>query len=137
MSEKNRRCPRLGNEPEESSFYEGHGLANSFAPGCGGCGSISGDEFMKFVREGGEVGGSDKNYKVYLDKDTGTPSEMITESTGHGSRSYVKQGTGVQHAKFYFQHLTRAQQQEFVDLWNAGKVKHSLYVMPYFMEAVK
>lgn len=136
-------CPRvLGqncvdpNRPPH--FSEGRGLVNSFAPGCDGCGSISGDDFMAFVREGGRVDGSDKNYKVYLEKDTGTPYETIkTVHTTPDGRTYEghqpKQGTGVQHAKFYWMHLTREQQQEFVDLWNEKKVNHSLYVRPYFM----
>ena len=132
-------CPRvLGqncvdpNRPP--TFSEGRGLVNSFAPGCDGCGSISGDEFMKFVREGGKVDGSDKNYKVYLEKDTGKPSEMLHEKTDYGELYRPKQGTGIQHAKFYWMHLTREQQQEFVDLWNEKKINHSLYVRPYFME---
>ena len=131
-------CPRvLGQncvDPNRlPTFSEGRGLANSFAPGCDGCGSISGDEFMKFVREGGVVHGSDKNYKVYLEKDTGKPSETIRKKTEYGESISTKQGTGIQHAKFYWMHLTREQQEEFVYLWNEKKVNHTLYVRPFFM----
>lgn len=80
---------------------------------CSYCGSIHPDEFMQAVRDGVEIGPTDKNYKAYLS------------------------GPGFDNAKFYFQHLSEAQMQEFVELLNAKSVKIGLpghfYTRPYFI----
>jgi hypothetical protein len=124
--------------PGPDRYRRNGGMVNSFAPGCTFCGSISGAEFLRYVREGNLVGGSDKSYKVYLEKDSGKPSITIkkTKKVPGGGKYEIhepKPGTGIMHAKFYFQHLSDTQRAEFVSLWNLGKVKHRLYVRPYFM----
>lgn len=79
---------------------------------CSFCGSITADAFMEHVRAGGELGPTDKNYKVYV----GRSGAM---------------------GKFYFQHLDEAGCREFVDLLNAKRVAigypHRFYVLPYFV----
>lgn len=141
------RCPRRDEMPGSDERYPGPdefgprmSMTNGWSPGCTYCGSISGDAFMEFVRAGGTVVGTDKNYKAYVEKDTGVPAERYHETVTapHGGTyevSGVKDGTGIQNGKFYYQHLSQEQRQEFIDLYNAGKVNHSLYVWPFFMGA--
>lgn len=108
------RCPRRGEsgwgrtDEELPDTYRGTSMVNGWAPGCSYCGSVSGDDFMTFVRDGHSVQGTDKSYKAYVPK-------------------------GEQNGKFYFQHLSEEQRVEFVELFNAGRVSHDLYVLPFFM----
>ena len=80
--------------------------------GCSYCGSVSQEAFLAFVEAGGEVGPTDKNYKVYL----------------HGDNAPG--------GKFYFYHLNKAGVERFIELYNAQKIKFGfpghLYVLPYF-----
>ncbi len=62
---------------------------------CSFCGSLHPDDFMHAARDGVEVGPTDKSYKVYVDQ-------------AHGG------------SKFYFQHLSPEQRQEFIQLLNDG-----------------
>lgn len=64
---------------------------------CSYCGSVSPEQFIEYLKDGGELGVTDKNYKAYLG-DAGT-------------------------GKFYYQHLSVEQRHEFIDLLNARKVK--------------
>lgn len=81
---------------------------------CSYCGSFSEDEFMAEL-ESGELtlSPTDKGYKAYANS---------------SKRSYQK---------FYFQHLTEAQQGRFIELLNEGKVKFGepghFYVLPFFV----
>lgn len=76
---------------------------------CSYCGSMHPDDLFTEIENGHELGPTDKNYKVYV-----------------GGRG-----------KFYFQHLDSDQQQRFIDLLNAGKMKIGMpghfYSMPFFM----
>lgn len=94
---------------------------------CSYCGSVSGDAFMAFVRAGGEVGPTDKNYKAYL-HDTKDDSGLTVRIKAPGM-------------KFYFQHLSEEQKMEFIDLLNAGKVRVGypghFYRLPYFCQRVE
>jgi hypothetical protein len=82
---------------------------------CSYCGSLNGDILMARIEAGTIfLEGSDKNYKVYIKATDGSePLKAI---------------------KFYFQHLSEEQMKRFVELWNEKCIKHSLYVMPYFMQ---
>jgi hypothetical protein len=84
-------APRFAatDDPTPDDYNAKHGMSNSFAPGCTYCGSISGEDFIAYVRSGGVVGGSDKNYKVYLERATGTPAvtEERVETTPQGAYS--------------------------------------------------
>jgi len=77
---------------------------------CPFCGSLTGEEFMRRVRAGDQLGPTDKAYKVYLEQPWG---------------------------KFYFQHLGEDARREFVDLLNAGRLNLGypgrFYVLPFFI----
>ena len=81
---------------------------------CSYCGSIHPDEFMQAVRDGVEIGPTDKSYKAYM------------------------KGKGFDHAKFYFQHLSREQMVEFIELLNAGNMNIGFpghfYTRPFFIK---
>ena len=87
-------CPRRA-ETGSTAYLPGTWYMRGGLPRCSYCGSLHPDAFMTAAREGtSELGPTDKNYKVYIDAGGG-------------------------HGKFYFQHLSAEQQQEFVDLYNA------------------
>jgi hypothetical protein len=68
---------------------------------------------MAQTKDGVEIGPTDKNYKAY-----------------------VKGADGQHEGKFYFQHLTDAQKDEFIGLLNARLVNVGypghFYVLPFF-----
>lgn len=73
--------------------------------------------FLQLVRQGVEIGPTDKNYKVYV----------RTQNMPNG--------------KFYFQHLSAEQRNEFIELVNTntafvGYPGH-FYVTPYFMRVAE
>lgn len=76
---------------------------------CSYCGSISPDELFKAIREGSDIGPTDKDYKIYVGG----------------------------HRKFYFQHLSVDEQKLFIDLFNDKTMKIGVpgyfYQMPFFM----
>jgi hypothetical protein len=81
---------------------------------CSFCGSLHPDDFMRLVKEGWQIGATDKSYKAYL----GSPEGRSQET------------------KFYFQHLSVEQRREFVDLYNAKAIRFSgggFYRLPFFM----
>jgi hypothetical protein len=77
---------------------------------CSYCGSVKPDEFIAYLKEGGELGVTDKNYKAYLGRSDG--------------------------GKFYYQHLSVEQRHDFIDLLNEKKVNFGypgfFTVLPYF-----
>lgn len=84
---------------------------------CSYCGSLNPEEFMRRL-EAGDVSlvPTDKSYKVYVD------------------------GPGLNHQKFYFQHLSPEQQTRFIELYNAHKLRLGVpgyfYQLPYFCSRV-
>lgn len=82
---------------------------------CTYCGSVSQEAFLAFVEAGGEVGPTDKSYKVYL------------HSTDEAAAPGIK---------FYFQHLDEAGCDKFIELYNAKRMRIGypghFYVRPYF-----
>ena len=100
-------------------FTSGHGIIGQ-ARGCTFCGSMAPDDFMEAARTGAEMGPTDKSYKVYV-------------------QGWAPNGRNG--GKFYFQHLSVEQQQEFIDLLNAktmniGYPGH-FYTKPFFVTFVK
>lgn len=91
------------------TYKSGHGLIGQ-SRGCSYCGSMHPDDFMEAMREGKELGVTDKNYKAYVAGDGG---------------------------KFYFQHLSAEQRHEFIEMLNAGTVRFGwpgrFTVLPYFI----
>lgn len=113
------RCPRRDEGPnffpEGDLWAYGHGIITKRKIlTCNYCGSCHPDFFMEKLQEGWQLGTTDKNYKAYL----GTPE-------------------GEDVAKFYFQHLSEEQRQEFVRLINEKKITFSggfgFSRLPYFV----
>lgn len=80
---------------------------------CSFCGSLEPERFLQRLHEGWYLGPTDKRYKAYLGPEVGT-----------------------QHAKFYYQHFSLQQQEEFLALYNSGQMNigypYGLYVLPFF-----
>lgn len=91
------------------TYTSGHGLIGQ-ARGCSYCGSMHPDDFMQAMREGKELGVTDKNYKAYVDHQSG---------------------------KFYYQHLSTEQQAEFIAMLNRHEITFGypgfFTVRPYFI----
>ena len=95
---------------------DGHGWYS-----CSYCGSLHPDQFMEFSAKRAEVGPTDKDYKAYIDLDTGKPAEDKEETSPNGNKRSWTEG-GVVMLKFYFQHLTKEQRIEFVRRLNAKEL---------------
>lgn len=132
MTAEQQTCPRRmaeygpwGREPDLDTW-----IADRVGPSCSFCGSLHQDRFMELIREGWIVGPTDKNYKAYLsrpftdEEKAGRPSDAIAE--------------GEQVAKFYYLHLSDAQRDEFIELYNAGGMKvgypGGFYQPPFFAQ---
>lgn len=82
---------------------------------CSYCGSIHPDDLIRIMQTNGELGPTDKAYKVYV------------------STSDKRWG------KFYFQHLSLEQRHQFIDLYNANPRTFTIgypghfYVTPFFV----
>lgn len=138
----------------------------NIGPSCSFCGSLHPDRFMELVQEGWVVGPTDKSYKAYLshpvtedevaaqkrrwldgevgrgvraalERDGKTPEEIATElehtwEIGPG----MTVGSSGQEAKFYYQHLSEAQRAEFIEFYNAKRMKVGypghFYRLPFF-----
>jgi hypothetical protein len=100
-------------------------------PYCSFCGSLHPGQFLKLIAEGWAVEPTDKNYKAYLHpvhsgpERESVPGQPLPEISPH-----------IQ-AKFYYQHLSPSQQQQFIDLYNGGSMRMAypghFYVVPFFM----
>lgn len=147
--EPNHACPRRMNEigpwqhqPDLDTWTTGRGVVGiqDEQPSCSFCGSLHPGTFMQWLRDGGPIGATSKNYKAYIDcpypneRYGETTDEIITVDGGGSYRSISVYGRT---AKFYFQHLDADQQREFVDLYNAGHTEFSggqgFEIYPYFM----
>lgn len=107
-----RRMEEMGPWKREEGldqYKRGGGLVGQ-ARACSFCGSMPPEDFMQAVREGKEVGPTDKNYKAYV---------------------------GAHEGKFYYQHLSEEQRKEFIALLNEKKVSIGypgyFYVLPFFV----
>lgn len=147
-------CPRRMGETGPWPHEEGQDVwrQGTFGPSCSFCGSLHPDRFMELLREGWIVGPTDKSYKAYLGKPlTGDEreqgrAEWVDHMSPLGSedrvalaemwdREHAFPQCG-QEAKFYYQHLSEAQQQEFIELHNGKSMRVGypghFYVLPYF-----
>lgn len=120
MTTESMMCPRRDEAPASYRTFPGpdryepqHGLVSQ-PRGCSYCGSLPPDDFMAAVRDGCEIGPTDKNYKAYINLPTGE-------------------------AKFYFQHLSDDQRREFIALLNERPRRVAIgypghfYRLPYFI----
>lgn len=111
---------------------------------CSYCGSLHPDLLMERL-EAGDVtlDPTDKNYKLYVHADPGTAPFKQTfrdsgSPEGNDPSKWVWTTRETMEHKFYFQHLSGAQQQRFVELLNAKKLKLNVpgyfYRTPFFIE---
>lgn len=143
----------------------GHGVAGQDQVGlsCNFCGSLHPDRFMELVREGWIVGPTDKSCKVYLEspvsedekaarRERWMKSDAFAKALRHVGERDGKTAEEIQAdldsewertplhgdktAKFYLQHLSAEQRDEFIELHNSGAMRIGypghLYVRPYF-----
>jgi hypothetical protein len=136
--------------------------AGGIGPSCSYCGSLDPDTFMEKIREGWYVGPTDKPYKAYLQKpytaedlqriktasdvwktakrvklDDGLDEEAATAAADEHWNQHEAPGlTGTTVAKLYYQHLSQAQRDEFIELHNSEAMKIGfpgyLYMLPFF-----
>ena len=152
------------------TWTSGAGLSSQDGPSCSFCGSLHPDHFMELVRDGWVVGPTDKPYKAYLARpltdeeqadhkarwlagftaqelrdsalakgETVAAVRAALEATYHSQIAPLASGS--REAKFYFQHLSPEQQQEFVDLYRTHRMvvgyPGRFYVPPYFMHVAQ
>ncbi len=153
--------PRLVRDADRWEL--GHGLVgqDEIGPSCSWCGSLHPDWFMRLVGDGWLVEPTDKTYKAYLARpfpqedmvrrreyweQTNVTARVLREEAAseEEARAAVDKlfaagmfPEGDTVAKFYYQHLSREQQEEFVGLINAGRMRIAppgrFYVAPFFV----
>lgn len=132
---------------------------------CSYCGSLHPDRFMELVRDGWSVGPTDKSYKAYISRplteekkaerkakwlagftydevvksarERGeTPEEFRAGLADYYDRDLARSEASGVEAKFYYQHLSSEQRDEFIELHNSRRMKISypgrFYVLPFF-----
>ena len=133
------------------TYETGRGVVGQSC-GCSYCGSMHPDDFMQAIRDGDTIGPTDKNYKAYV---SGTLSAEIAERDSRLLERYVANGaseetardllaestassTGPSKGKFYYQHLSREQMDEFIELYNTKVMKIGypghFYTRPFFCQ---
>jgi hypothetical protein len=153
--------------PDRWDGLGGLGGQQNVGLSCSHCGSLNPDRFMELAREGWEIGPTDKNYKAYLGQPRSAEeltAQQASWSDGHTGRAvhqtalndgkteeeadaavvefwrtHEKPLVGSETvAKFYYQHLSEAQQHEFIELYNAKRMVIGypgyFYARPYFCQ---
>ena len=125
MSADTHVCPRRVENPRYPGddgvdswpiheYPDSPGIINNGRRSCSYCGSLHPDDFLAAIREGAEIGPTDKSYKAYVEWPN-SPSR----------------------GKFYYQHLGEEQRREFIGLLNEGEMKVGypghFYVLPFFI----
>lgn len=99
-------------------------------PFCSFCGSVHPGKFLELLGQGWALELTAKNYKAYLHEVHFGP--MRTAEPGEELPI-----TSSKMGKFYYQHFTEEQQQNFVDLYNSGGVRFigpgRFQALPFFM----
>jgi hypothetical protein len=136
---------------------------------CSYCGSLHPGKFMELVREGWIVGPTDKSYKAYLSRPASvrekadrkttwldqmtrdgveaaalergeTPEEFRAALADHYDREVARSEAFGSQEKFYFQHLTPEQRDEFIELHNSRQMNVGypghFYQLPFFASGV-
>jgi hypothetical protein len=114
---------------------------------CSYCGSMNADDFMQRLEQGDvELGSTDKNYKVYVHNAGGVAFKQSYRDCPRDANCTGPDDCGhwvtreIQDGKFYFYHLSEAQQTRFIELYNAGKIRMAggfgFYVLPFFCKPV-
>lgn len=129
-------CPRSaenGGGPNSPFKAPMNGEMEWEAGHCSYCGSLHPDVFIARLQAGDVIlEPTDKSYKVYVVNSGGEP---FTQSYREpASRTLVERP--VERTKFYFQHLSLEQRDEFIRLYNARKIMMAypghFYTVPYF-----
>jgi len=138
-------------------------LVNGIGPSCSYCGSLNPEKFMELVEQGWWVDPTDKSYKAYLARplDEAQIAEEREQWMTRASMSPARMAACAEHAddvqaaieheweqmaaarghgdavaKFYYQHLSSAQMDRFIELVNSKQMKIGMpghfYVLPYF-----
>lgn len=135
-------CPRRILEApldKKGELLDGWDLAGE----CSYCGSVSPGVLFARLNAGNViVTPTDKNYKIYLDATPGSPlfrRQFRTDNDSSGDPTkWVWGSAEVPTVKFYFQHLTLEQREQFIALYNDKKMQmaypHQFYVTPYFAD---
>lgn len=133
-------CPRRSesfhqhSDPEKDNFECGH---------CSYCGSLDPEVFLARLEAGDiELVPTDKSYKVYVKNVGGArftqrfrncPMSSGCKDPDECTHWAIRE---IGETKFYFQHLTKAQMDRFIELYNENKVKLGypghFYVLPFF-----
>ncbi len=155
---------------DQDQWERGHGLAGQDGVGasCSYCGSLNPARFIELVRAGWWVDPTDKAYKAYLAQPL-NPEQVAERREQWMSGPYVARvrdaaredhsvnvdaaverewqqmpaasGHGSVVGKFYYQHLSEAQQDVFIRLINAGELRIGppgyFYVLPFFVQPVR
>jgi len=163
-----RRMETYGRNTTGADRWEtGHGLGGLHTVGlsCSYCGSLAPDRFMQLVREGWWVDPTDKPYKAYLaepltdeqiaaqreqwmsgDFVARVRAEACTDHAANVDATIEREwqqmpaasGHGRVVAKFYFQHLSGDQMDEFINLVNGKQMRIGppghFYVLPFFTQ---
>lgn len=134
---------------------EGSSLRNVFPEGdvweidgsCSWCGSLHPDILMARLRAGDvSINPTDKSYKIYvLNKGGEQFKQAYRECPADSGCVDHKHCThwverSVDQTKFYFQHLSQEQREEFIQLYNDGKIQMGypgyFYTLPFFCTRV-
>lgn len=113
---------------------------------CSYCGSLNPDTFMARLEAGDvETIPTDKSYKAYLRNRGGEPLKQTyrdcpRDSTCTGPDDCTHWvSRDIDQTKFYFQHLSTAQQERFIALYNEKRMTFAVpghfYVRPFFCQA--
>lgn len=159
-------CPRRGEAPSHRTEHDTWRVDAEGIRTCSYCGSLHEEDFMTAALEQCELGPTDKSYKVYVDLKNPDPTLLICKGTSthptggykpveevpeeilaRSHKSYreakyvlVKPVGQKKFGKFYFQHLSKENQQVFIDLYNTGSynvgVPGHFYRIPFFCERV-
>lgn len=138
------------------------GASEMATPVCSYCGSLAPERFLELVQAGWLVEPTDKSYKAYLHRPLDAVeieqrwlqwlSDSVTRAVRQVEEASGKSPEQVEaamtrrwehdrpmwtmncEAKFYFQHLSQAQQNTFIELYNTKSMVMlgRFYVRPYF-----
>jgi len=154
-------CPRRAEIPRVTQLRVAPPPDHWRADGtCSWCHSISPAKFFEAIEAGCEIGPTDKNYKAYVrlpNPDVGktietgsesgpafdidgipTRADLTDQEKAEGRYRRTFHGPAASHirAKFYFQHLSKADRDRFIELHNAGKMTFAFpghfYARPFF-----
>lgn len=105
------------------------------ADNCTFCGSLHPDILMERLFDGDvALTPTDKNYKIYVENKGGKKFQRLFKPIGKDKLELEE----VNETKFYFQHLSKGQMQQFIELYNDNSIDLQypgyFYVLPFFIK---